>query len=107
MIIIAKVNGAVTDLNKAVMKVLYSMPNDEYLKTGKETMNTTTVPFLKKLEYSLKGKKFILGDHIVYADFALFEISDTLRHYDIEILGEYPNIMAHNVAVREIPAIKV
>ena len=56
MIIIAKVNGAVEDLRKAAMKVFFDMPKEEYEKTGKETLIKTTAPFLKKLDYSLKGK---------------------------------------------------
>lgn len=90
-----------------MIKIFFMMPNEEYLKTGKEAFKSAVTPHLKKLEYTLKGKKYLLGENIVYEDFVVFEISDTVRHYDIDFLRKFPNVKAHNDSIREIPSIKV
>lgn len=64
---------------------------------------TKTTPILTKLEFSLKGKKFVTGDKPVFEDFAVFESCEFLHHFDRELLDQYPSLVAHYNNVRVIP----
>jgi glutathione S-transferase len=104
---VAIIMGAYEDVRNAAVKVLFFMPKEEFIRTGEAAFKEATRNHLKKIEYSLKGKKFILGDNPVFEDFALFELTDTVRLFNIKFLKEFPSVFAHNENVRNIPQIKV
>ena len=103
MIQVATVMGACQDLRMTAFKIMVMMPKDEYLVKGKAAFKESVTPILKKLEYSLKGKKYICGDNIVYEDFGLLELTDWIRLYDIKFLKQFPSLFAHNNAIRALP----
>jgi len=69
-------------------------------------MANIACPFLERFEMFLGDKTYLMGDHITWPDFTLYEALDVHSLLFVDYIDTYPLLRDFRARIKEIPAIK-